>query len=93
MSRIKPGPSKDWVVLTLAFGFSTALNIVVFAVLWDALFSKDPGLSENAVQLLTGWGGGVIGVIGAYVGYKAGATHGMEMQEDDGTDTGTSSDG
>ncbi len=71
---INPGPSKDWVALTCAIGFCTALNIVTFAVLWDALFSDDAGLSENAVQLLTGWGGGLIGVIGAYIGYKAAIT-------------------
>jgi hypothetical protein len=45
-------------------------------VLWDALFSPESGLSDNAVQLLTGWGGGMIGVIGAYVGYKASAGNG-----------------
>lgn len=46
--------------------------MVTFAVLYDALFSNQTGLSDNAVQLLTGWGGGMIGLIGAYVGYHAG---------------------
>jgi hypothetical protein len=43
-------------------------------VIVDALWGDEPGLSENATQILTGWGGGIIGVIGALVGYKAGET-------------------
>jgi hypothetical protein len=54
-------------------GICTALNIITIAVLYDALFSKPSGgLSENATQVLTGWGGGIIGIIGALVGYRAG---------------------
>ena len=59
-------------VLVLAVGLSTALNVITFAVVYDAIASKGSGLSENATQVLTGWGGGIIGVLGAYVGYKAG---------------------
>lgn len=65
------GTVKDWVVVILAIGLVTALNLITVAVLWDALFNQNPpGLTDNAVQLLTGWGGGIIGVVGAYVGYK-----------------------
>ena len=60
------------VALVLAVGMCTAINLFTFAVLYDALFSAGPGLSENATQVLTGWGGGIIGVIGAVVGYQAG---------------------
>jgi hypothetical protein len=70
---------KDWVVILLAVGIATALNMITGAVLYAALFGHSDvpgGLSENATQILTGWGGGMIGVIGAFVGYKAGAANG-----------------
>ncbi|HEY7487571.1 MAG TPA: hypothetical protein VH912_24160 [Streptosporangiaceae bacterium] len=65
-------PTKDWVVLVIAVALGTALNLVTAGVLYDAIFSEGPGLSDNAVQLLTGWGGGMVGIIGAYVGYRVG---------------------
>lgn len=66
-------PSRDWIALTLAIGLCTAMNLFTFAVLYDALFNhKHSGLSENATQVLTGWGGGVIGILGAVFGYRAG---------------------
>jgi hypothetical protein len=67
---VKPG--KDWVAVIIAVGICTAMNTFTFAVLYDAIFSKGSGLSENATQVLTGWGGGLIGILGAYVGYRAG---------------------
>ena len=63
---------RDVVAVILAVGIATALNVIVFAVLYDAIRSEGPGLSENATQILTGWGGGIIGVLGAYIGYRAG---------------------
>lgn len=68
--------TKDWVAVILAVGVATALNIIVVAVLLDALLSNGPGLSENATQILTGAFGGMLGVLGAYLGYRVGAgTH------------------
>ena len=61
------------VALVLSVGMATAINCFTIAVLVDSIFGTNPGLSENATQILTGWGGGVIGVIGAVVGYQAGA--------------------
>jgi hypothetical protein len=59
--------------LVLAIGLATSLNIFTFAILYEALFhTASAGVSENAVQILTGWGGGIIGIIGGYVGYVAG---------------------
>ena len=51
--------------------WSCAINVFTFAAVYSAVSSNDQ-LSENATQILTGWGGGVIGVIGAIVGYTAG---------------------
>jgi len=65
--------SRDLIALVLAVGLCTALNLVTFAVLYDALTNPEgSGLSENATQILTGWGGGVIGILGAVFGYRAG---------------------
>lgn len=63
-----------WVAIILAVGIAVALNVMTFAALWVALqpFSSDvPRLGENSTQVLTGWGGGIMGVLGAYVGYMA----------------------
>jgi hypothetical protein len=62
------------VALVLAVGISAAINCFTIAVLIDSILSEADGISENATQILTGWGGGVIGVIGAVIGYQAGAT-------------------
>lgn len=75
---VVPGPGKDWIALTLAVGICTALNLVTVAILYDALRSKGPGISENATQILTGWGGGIIGILGAVFGYRAGSQQAVD---------------
>ena len=66
-------PGRDWIALTLAIGLCTALNLIVAAILYDAINNPaNAGISENATQILTGWGGGIIGILGAVFGYKAG---------------------
>lgn len=65
-------PARDWIALVLAIGLCTSLNLFTLAVLYDALFSSDAGLSENATQILTGWGGGIIGILGGVFGYRQG---------------------
>jgi hypothetical protein len=63
----------DAVAVLLAVGIATALNVIVVAVLYDAIKNPaDAGISENATQILTGWGGGIIGILGAVFGYRAG---------------------
>jgi len=59
---------RDWVAVVLAVGVSTAVNAFAFAVLYDAISSAGPGLSDNATQVLVAALGGMIGVLGAYVG-------------------------
>ena len=73
---------RDWVAILLAIGIATSVNVITFAVLYDAIRSKGPGLSDNAVQVLTLAFGGIIGVLGSYVGFKAGQDQGSD---DDGT--------
>src|SRR5262245_59169042 len=77
-------PTRDFVAVILAVGLATALNIIVMGVLWDAITQPDKsGLSENATQILTGWGGGIIGVLGDMFGYQAGTNSGGKGVSDD----------
>ena len=72
---------KDWVALTLAIGISFAINTITIAVLWDAIRSAGPGLSENATQVLVAAFGGIIGVLGSYIGFRAGAVSQQKVDE------------
>ena len=77
VDRARPlaaGDHRDLAAVILAVGLVAALNIIVIAVLYDAIVSSDSGLSENATQILTGWGGGIIGIVGGWLGYRAGST-------------------
>ena len=77
-------PSRDWIALTLAVGLCTALNLITGAILYDAI--HDPaqaGISENATQILTGWGGGIVGILGAVFGYRAGKDAAMPPERPD----------
>jgi sulfite exporter TauE/SafE len=78
-----PRPDRDLIALVLAIGLATALNMLCFGVVWDAVRSDTPGISENATQILTGWGGGVIGILGAVFGYRAGAQQREDVQPRD----------
>ena len=74
--------TRDLVAIILAIGLCTAMNVFVFAVLFDAIASKGTGLSENATQILTGWGGGIIGILGAVFGYEAGSARRSELDDE-----------
>lgn len=64
--------SVDIAIIILAVGFAFSLLIVTVAVFYDSVVSPaSAGLSDNATLVLTGWGGGVVGILGGYVGYKA----------------------
>ena len=65
--------ARDWVAVILAVGFTIAINVVTFATMIVAI--NDRPLSENATQLLTAAFGGVIGVLGSYLGFRAGERH------------------
>lgn len=75
--------NRSVVGIILAIGICTALNIIVMAVLWDAIHGKNPGLSENATQVLTGAFGGIIGILGGFLGYAAGKRDQSESKDDD----------
>jgi len=68
----------DLVAIILAAGMVVALNVFIVAAAVEAYANAVTlpiGLSDNATQVLTGWGGGLIGVIGALVGVRVGRTH------------------
>lgn len=69
-TRVREG--RTIVATVLAIGICTAINLIVIAVLYDAIFSEGPGLSENATQILSTTFGGILGVLGAYIGFRAG---------------------
>jgi hypothetical protein len=64
------------VAIILAVGIASALNIITTAMMVMVALrlavGVTAGLGENATQILTGWGGGIIGVLGAYVGHAFG---------------------
>ena len=66
----------EWVAIIIAVGFVLGFNLFCFAVLYTAVKSDAP-LSENATQVLSGWGGGMVGLLGGfvgggYIGYRVG---------------------
>jgi len=68
----------DLVAIILAAGMVLALNLFILAAVleaWANPITLPVGLSDNATQVLTGWGGGIVGVIGALVGVRVGRTH------------------
>lgn len=68
------------VAIILAAGMALALNVVTISLLWAARvrlgIDVNSGISENGTQLLTGWGGGIIGVLGSYIGFTFGKKSG-----------------
>ena len=66
-----PHPARDAVAVIIAIGLGVAVNLLCLAAVWDAI-ANSSGLSENATQVLTSAFGGMVGVLGAYLGFKAG---------------------
>jgi len=62
----------DRVALVLAIGIVFNLAIISGLVFYAAVFQtlNAPGIIA-ATQVLTGWGGGVLGILGAYVGFRS----------------------
>jgi len=69
-----PAPAgRDLAAIILACGLVFAIATLTIGVLYDAIASSGPGLSDNATQILTAAFGGIIGILGTYVGFAAGA--------------------
>lgn len=76
-----PSPTAGVVAVVLAVGLATAVNLITVGVLYDAIFSEGPGLSSNATQILTTVFGGIVGILGSYIGYRAAAAGSQQPQE------------
>jgi sulfite exporter TauE/SafE len=77
----RPGPDsgdlpkesgKDWVAIILAIGLATSMNIFIIGVWVDDVKVGRP-LSQQSSEVLLTVFGGIIGVLGSYVGYRAGS--------------------
>ena len=66
---------RDWLgLLAVVLGVSLGVAVwtITAAVLWDAIVHPEQsGLSDNATQVLTAAFGGIIGVLGSFVGFRA----------------------
>ena len=64
------------VAIILAWGLVVALNIITVALLYAAVLrlgvDVNSGISDNGVQILLAWGGGIISVLAGYVGFVVG---------------------
>lgn len=74
---------RDRVAIVLAVGLAVAINVLTVAIVADAFFSPIPGLSENGTQILTTAFGGIIGVLGSYIGYRTGLERGRREPPED----------
>ena len=74
---------REVVAIVLAIGLATAVNLLLFGVVYDAVRSDTPGISENATQVIIAAFTGMTGVLGGYVGGRAaerGRQQGVEAE-------------
>jgi uncharacterized YccA/Bax inhibitor family protein len=68
--KVKGG--RDTVASILAIGLALAIVLITVAVAWASLFNKGAtALSDNGTKVLIGVLGGLIGVLGTYLGFHA----------------------
>lgn len=79
------GTGTDVVAVILAVGLTLAVLVFLSAVMRDAFRSTPPGLDDNAAQVLTGALGGIIGLLGGYLGARH-ANRPPESSRNDETD-------
>lgn len=92
MAAVRHPEGRDWVAIILAVGIVTALILITGAVFYDAVRSDTPGLSENSTQILTTAFGGIVGVLGGYIGGRAVERAHRDAQIDPGDDQSGQSD-
>lgn len=66
-------PTPELVAVILAVGMSASIIIITLTIGYAVVSEKLPGtLGENTTQVLISWGGGLLAVLGAYIGYAFG---------------------
>jgi hypothetical protein len=58
------------VALILAVSFAVGVCLITASILWAVIASDTASIDETAAQLLVLLFGGLIGILGAYVGHK-----------------------
>lgn len=67
---LETGHGKDWVAIILALAIATGLVFVVIGSFTLQFVEKVP-TSDNAAQIVTNIVGGLVAILGSYVGYRA----------------------
>lgn len=83
--------TRDWVALVLAIGLVLVLNLIIAGVLIVAVFQRDRPLEDGTQQFLVAAFGGVCGVLGSYIGFRAGHRDRHLDDEHHSIDEGTTS--
>ena len=63
---------EGWVAIILAIGLALALDLLVAGVLYEAITGDGDPLSDRGAQAISAIFGGVLGILGAFLGYRAG---------------------
>lgn len=78
-------PGKDLVALILAVALFSAVVLVCISLLYAVIVNERRSVSDAANNLLTMLFGGIIAILGGYIGASMnGASHHVEKGEDDG---------
>jgi amino acid transporter len=79
----KQGNTRELVAIILAIGLVTSFVTLSLAVLWVSVTKEPSRLSENATQILSAVFGGMIGILGSYLGYRSiSSSHKTKDQEE-----------
>ena len=74
MNKKKGLGAGDWVAVILSLGVAVSMIILITGVVWGAIKhgSTAATLTENETQVLIAAFGGIFGILGAYLGFRAG---------------------
>lgn len=78
-------PGRDYVALLLAFSLFLVVFGASFALVYATVVNEERVVSDSATQLLTALFGGIIAILGAYVGAESrnGQPHDDDRDADD----------
>jgi len=64
----------DWIAVILALGVSMSILILIVGIMWTAIKHGTTAatITENEVQVLLAAFSGIFGILGAFLGFRAG---------------------